>query len=37
MEFQAHRNLVDFMIQILVKEMCDVSLHAWKANAIYEF
>ena len=28
---------VDFMIQILVKQMCNISLHGWKENATYEF
>ena len=34
MKFQTHWNYVDFMIQILVKEMCNISLHEWKENAI---
>ena len=25
------------MIQILAKEVCNISLHGWKENAIYEF
>ena len=37
MKFQSHWNLVDFVIQILVLEMCNISLHGWKENAIYEF
>ena len=37
MKFQTHWNYIDFMIQILVKEMCNISLHEWKENAIYEF
>ena len=25
------------MVQILVKEMCNIFLHGWKENVIYEF
>ena len=37
MKFQTHGNQVDFMIQISVKEMCNISLQGWKGNAICEF
>ena len=30
MKFQSHWNKVDFMIQILVKEMLNISLEGWK-------
>ena len=35
MKFQTHWKQVDFMIQILVEEMCNTSLQGWNRNAIY--
>ena len=37
MKFQTHWNLVEFTIQFLVKEMCNISIQGRKRNAIMNF